>query len=140
LHGALAEQFNATGDPAVIDELLRRVTIGEGSGVRSTDEIAVNADARRVLRSHFDAVAAEIITSLSYTSHQYPDAAVSRLVLCGGGASLSGLAQYLGALLKVTTVTARAGDLVRVTDSTSAADPALALAIGMALHDGTANG
>lgn len=141
LHAALADQFDVRGAGSeVIDEVLRRVTLGSVAGNRESDLAAANPEARRVLRSHFDSVAAEVITSLSYTSHQYPDAAVSRLVICGGGASLAGLPEYLSAQLKMNTISARAGDLLRVGDATIANDPTLTLAIGLALNDGDGAG
>ncbi|MBC8108140.1 MAG: pilus assembly protein PilM [Anaerolineae bacterium] len=141
LHNALADQFEVRGGGSdVVDEVLRRVTLGDVAGNRESDLAAANPEARRVLRSHFDSVAAEVITSLSYTSHQYPDAPVSRLVICGGGASLSGLPEYLNAQLKMSTVSAKAGDLLRVGDATMANDPSMTLAIGLALNDGDATG
>jgi len=140
LHHALAEQFNVDERDAVIDEVLRRVAIGDRAGATEPDAVAANTEARRVLRSHFDAVTAEIITSLSYTSHQYPDASVSRIVLCGGGASLHGLAEYVGAQLTIPTVTARAGELLRVTDERIAVDPSLTLAIGLAMNGDPGHG
>ena len=39
--------------------------------------------------------ARELMASVSYSSHQYPDAAVSRLLLLCGGALLPGLAGYM---------------------------------------------
>ena len=137
LHAALADQFDVRGSTDVIDQVLRRLTLKTVPGQRASDLAVANPEARRVLQSHFDSVAAEVITSLSYTSHQYPDAAVSRLVVCGGGASLGGLAEYLNAQLKMSTISARAGDLLRVGDPALAADPALTLAIGLALNDGS---
>ena len=132
LHKALAEQFDVRGGgETIVDEVLRRIALNP-----ETDRRIDNPEARReFLRSHFDAVAAEIITSLSYTSHQYPDAPVSRVVVCGGGASLQGLAEYLNGQLKINAVTARAGDLLRVSDQAIAADPSLTLAIGLALNE-----
>ena len=76
---------------------------------------------------------------MSYTSHQYPDAAVSRLVVCGGGASLSGLAEYLNTQLNISTVSTGRRS-VHVSDAAIANDPSLALAIGLALNDGDAGG
>jgi type IV pilus assembly protein PilM len=141
LHGALAEQFNAAGQDAVIEQVLRRVAISdvEIKGSRESDALAANVDARRVLRSHFDAVTAEIITSLSYTSHQYPDAAISRVVLCGGGASIKGLADYVKTQLTNAASSVDVSQLVRTSDEAIGADPSLTLAVGLAMNESGAN-
>jgi Tfp pilus assembly PilM family ATPase len=138
LHTALGEQLGVRGADEVIDEILCRVTLASATG--DSETAPTNPEARRVLRAHFDSVAAEVITSLSYTSHQYPDAAVSKIVICGGGGSLNGLTEYLSGQLGMTTVCARAGDLSRVSDPALANDPSLALAIGLALNDGELGG
>ncbi|CAN5702980.1 type IV pilus assembly protein PilM [soil metagenome] len=140
LYKALAEHLDVRGGDEVVDEVLRRVTFTDVAGNRESDLAAANPEARRVLRSHFDSVAAEVLTSISYTSHQYPDAPVSRLVVCGGGASLNGVTEYLGGQLNIKAAVARAGDLLRVGDPSVADDASLTLAIGLALNDGEQGG
>ncbi len=135
LHKELADQLDLRGKAPIVDEVLRRVSLNASGERVGSERESDNPESRRALRSHFDAVAAEIITSLSYTSHQYPDAPVSRVVICGGGASIAGLAEYLQGQLKITTTIARAGELLRISDGVIAADPSLTLAIGLALND-----
>jgi Tfp pilus assembly PilM family ATPase len=59
-------------------------------------------------------------------------------VLCGGGASLGGVAEDVRAQLTTNTALAHAGALVRVNDRDPVAtDPSFALAIGLACNNET---
>lgn len=55
------------------------------------------AEARGLIAVHLDSAMAEVRRTLAYASHQYADAAVETLLLCGGGASIPGLCEYLSA-------------------------------------------
>jgi Tfp pilus assembly PilM family ATPase len=55
----------------------------------------VLGEVRAIVAAHFERTARELMASVSYSSHQYPDAPVSRLVLLGGGALLPGLPAFM---------------------------------------------
>lgn len=55
------------------------------------------AEARGLIARHVDAAMAEVRRTLAYASHQYADAAVKTLLLCGGGAYIPGLGEYVAA-------------------------------------------
>jgi Tfp pilus assembly PilM family ATPase len=59
----------------------------------------VLGEVRGIVAAHFDLASREVMASVSYSAHQYPDAAVSRLLLTGGGALLPGVAEHLQTLL-----------------------------------------
>ena len=52
-------------------------------------------EVRVVAEAHFEVVSQELLESVSYTSHQYPDAPASRLLLMGGGAMIPGIADHM---------------------------------------------
>jgi type IV pilus assembly protein PilM len=57
------------------------------------------SEVRAIVALHLEAVVRDITASVSYSSHQYPDAPVSRLLLLGGGAMIAGAAEQLESLL-----------------------------------------
>jgi type IV pilus assembly protein PilM len=57
--------------------------------------IELRGDVRTLAVAHFERVAQELMASVSYTTHQYPEAAATRLLLLGGGAMIPGIADYL---------------------------------------------
>jgi type IV pilus assembly protein PilM len=92
------------------------------------------ADARGGIRSHFGAMAQELNISFSYATQQYPDAALQRVLVTGGGARIAGVSERLTTILGVETtavaptdLTATSGALVEL-----CASPALTLALGLA--------
>lgn len=52
-------------------------------------------EVRGVIAAHFDKVSQELLASISYTTHQYPDAPVAKLLLLGGGAMIPGVPEYM---------------------------------------------
>jgi type IV pilus assembly protein PilM len=78
----------------------------------------------------------ELRTSLAFARHRFPGNWANQLLLCGGGASLSGLAGFLGERLGLTVSIASAAQLVetenRVYDSSEL--PLLTSAVGLALY------
>jgi type IV pilus assembly protein PilM len=64
-----------------------------------TDAAAADqfAEARGLIVRHVEAAVAEVRRTLAYASHQYADAAVETLLLCGGGACIPGLCEYVAA-------------------------------------------
>jgi type IV pilus assembly protein PilM len=144
LRATVADQIDVKDDPEVLDYVLEEVSVSDDPPIAATPRdskashnLAIE-QAKRVIRAHFDAVLSEVKTSLSYAAHQYPDAPVKRLLLTGGGASLSGLSQYLGSILNVETRAVRCADLVAGAGSIGADDIDRAAAYTGALAIGLA--
>jgi type IV pilus assembly protein PilM len=98
----------------------------------------VLGEVRGIVAAHFDVAAREVMASVSYSAHQYPDAAVSRLLLTGGGALLPGVAEHLQTLLgfecRIVTplASAKAGAAAAIARECNAA---LTTAAGLAQFD-----
>ncbi|MGH7177000.1 MAG: pilus assembly protein PilM, partial [Tepidisphaeraceae bacterium] len=130
LRKALADELGIPAEQT-IDHLLRTIGLADGDG-DGLDAAALD-EARQLLRSHFDAVAAELATSLSYAAHQYPDAPVRRVLGVGGGAGVPGVCQHLARRLEVPTQPVQVSDVL---DCSTTVDqnigPSAILAIGLA--------
>ena len=90
---------------------------------------------RGLLAAYADGVARELEISFSYAGHQYPDAAVSRLLVVGGGATIPGLAARLSAAVRTPASAVAPADLAS-SDGTLkgvCASPVLTCAMGLAL-------
>jgi Tfp pilus assembly PilM family ATPase len=117
LRKAVAEQLELVEDDDVLDHLLRGTSIDESSSPDAAPRRDRRAQgsagdpARRAMRAHFDAVAAEVKASLSYSVHQYPEAPVRQTLLVGGGAELDGVARYVGSRLSLEARVVRPDDL-----------------------------
>jgi len=93
------------------EELLRRLHIdadiadflmGDAShGEESEAELQPDVDA--LIANHAESLASEISASFEYAAHQYHDAGVSNLNLCGTGACVNGLDKHLRTHLSVPT-------------------------------------
>jgi type IV pilus assembly protein PilM len=88
------------------------------------------------ISAYLEAVAAELRIPLSYLANQYPDAAVKRLLLIGGGARIEGFAGFLSRSLALDVRVVKAGDLGRCDAQAegSGGGPSLAVAIGLAQY------
>ena len=117
-------------DAEVVDHLFRTSGLNEPSP--ADDESTVAEEARRLVRSHLDAVVAEVLTSLSYAAHQYPDAPVRRVLLVGGAASVPGVVEYLAAMLGVDTRLVRVSAVTSGDAAADEYDAAGVLALGLA--------
>jgi Tfp pilus assembly PilM family ATPase len=144
LKRALGDQLGVD-NADLLDHLLRHVSLDSDAAVGAveaavpTPQGPAAEEAQRAMRAHLDAVLAEVVTSLAYSSHQYPDAAARRVLLCGGGANFVGAGKYLSARHKLDVRAVRPADatglapaLARSVEST---DSALMLALGLARHD-----
>jgi Tfp pilus assembly PilM family ATPase len=89
LHAAVQQQLGLSED--VVDHLL-----GPTSEPRELGE-----QIRRLVRGHFDSVAAELHDALAYAAHQYPDSSAQHLILTGGGACIDGVADMLSTRLRL---------------------------------------
>ncbi len=131
----------------VVDYLLAEAGLKHGSRDKATDAAAAAAaaaagpdefppEARSLLCGHVDAVAQDLQASFAYAVHQYPDAAVTRLLLVGGGAAVPGLAEYLAAAVRIDTRVASPALLAEVPTALAmtCASPALTAALGLAMY------
>jgi Tfp pilus assembly PilM family ATPase len=126
---AAAGDALAAGDADSADEAL---------AVDDDDDPIEMPDAgRRLIYAYVDTLVKELSLSFSYACNQYPDAAVVKLVLVGGGARLAGLPGRLSAALSVEAVPVAPADLVECDPAALSAcrSPALMLALGLAMHD-----
>lgn len=93
------------------DELLRRLHIDAeiadflmGDASRGEEsEAALQPDVDALIANHAQSLASEISASFEYAAHQYHDAGVSNLSLCGTGACVNGLDKHLRTHLSVPT-------------------------------------
>lgn len=89
---------------------------------------------RKKLRRHLNAVLEELKAPIAYASRQYPDGEMKRLLLIGGGARISGLAQYLEATLGIEVILVAPSNVVESSPQivSKASNPAMTAAIGLA--------
>ena len=130
LYEMLRTRLNLEGE--VIDYLISEVGL---AGAKSGDEgVALPPQARDLLASHLDALVRELTISLSYVTHEYPDAPLARLLLSGTAASVPGLAQHLSDVLGVEARLARPTELASCPPPLleTCASPALLAAMGLA--------
>jgi len=135
LVAALANRVGATDELA--EHLLR--TVGCRSEVAQDspegDLAAASGDARAMICSHADALAAELRTSIAYTSRRF-DAGLTRALLTGGVAEMPGLAERLAERAGVEVKVARVDALCPAAEGLDPSNlgPGAALALGLALH------
>lgn len=122
------------------DRAEARTTGADGGETETSDQPALDPDladdARRLVTAHADSLAAELVVSFSYATHQYPDATVGKLLLAGGGAAMAGLADHLAATLGVPTTTVSPSDLAECDVSVLGlcGSPAMTTAMGLAMY------
>jgi Tfp pilus assembly PilM family ATPase len=89
-------------EPDVVDFALGHtgllpLGIDKNQNARDVNDVPIEmrGDVRALAAAHFERVGQELMASVSYTTHQYPDAAATRLLLLGGGAMIPGISDYL---------------------------------------------
>jgi len=130
----MAQQLDVPDE--VVEHLINDTgTVASKLGDEGAGSVAIQA--RRAVSAHADALIAEVMTSLSYAGHQYPDAAVSRVLLVGGGAMSAGIADYFGAQLGMDVRLAALTDVIEIeTALGETTGPQMMLAAGLAQHEG----
>jgi Tfp pilus assembly PilM family ATPase len=106
---------------------------GAGAGEDADGPVELPEEGRRLVVGFADALVRELSLSFSYATHQYPDAAVGKLLLVGGGAGIGGLADRLATALGVETAAGAPAALGRVR-------PGPARRLCVAGHDAGAGG
>lgn len=140
LRDAIAARLKVERD--VADFLLTRVGLAQAktsNGDQAETESAdtdVPPEARAMMAGHFDGIAQELAASFSYAVHQYRDAAVSRLLMVGGGAGIPGAAAYLTQATGIEAFAASPAALCAFDPALAelCASPALTAALGLALY------
>jgi type IV pilus assembly protein PilM len=113
------------------DHVMREV------GLSQPDQTGGAADrfsaARELIARHVDTTVAEVRRTLAYASHQYADAAVETLLLCGGGACMPGLREYVAANVETAVQVAALDEALACDDDVRRRmGPYLACAVGLA--------
>lgn len=125
------------------DELLRRLHIdaeiadylmGDASHGEES-EAALQPDVDALIANHAESLASEISASFEYAAHQYHDAGVSNLNLCGTGACVNGLDKHLRTHLSVPTAALRPSQVYPGLEKQQlqCVSPELVAALGLAM-------
>lgn len=113
------------------DHVLREVGLSHAEP--ANDAADRFAAARELIAKHVDAAVAEVQRTLAYASHQYADAAVEALLLCGGGACVPGLRDYVAAHVETAVQVAAFDQTLACDDDVRRrVGPYLACAAGLA--------
>ncbi len=125
------------------DELLRRLHIDAeiadflmGDASRGDEsEAALQPDVDALIANHAESLASEISASFEYAAHQYHDAGVSNLNLCGTGACVNGLDKHLRTHLSVPTAALRPAQVYPGLEKQQlqCTSPELVAALGLAM-------
>ncbi len=133
LHGRLIAKLDMDRD--IADHVLNEIGLrsdepeaGEGSELLTV--------VQRYITNHIDRLIAELNTSLSYASQEYPDHELDRLLVHGDGALVPGLVERLGEPLGLATQTLAPTDIAQCRRSLLrlGKSPALITALGLAQH------
>ena len=101
-----------------------------------TPQSAASRQARAIIEAHFEAMLSEVMLSCSYVSQRYESVTFEQIMLSGLGANAPGLHHQIERLLEKAPQVTRPSDIAECPArlGPQADDPALMLAIGMALH------
>ncbi len=100
---------------AEADALLQNVGISTGLDAPEQQDSRISAAAsvlRPVISAFLDEVATELIASFEYAEHEFSDTDTHRIVLTGGGACVSGVAEYLNNSMSAEVISAQTGKLL----------------------------
>jgi Tfp pilus assembly PilM family ATPase len=142
LHATLTSKLKLEAD--IADYVINDVGVGsaqaEGEAARPRlieppPDLDLPDDARALLMTHVESIGQELQASFSYAAQQYPDVAVSKLLLVGGGAAMPGLFEFLSGALRIETRTVCPADVASCREAIgeSCRVPMLTQALGLAL-------
>ncbi|MDB5305245.1 MAG: type pilus assembly protein PilM [Phycisphaerales bacterium] len=131
LHAELCKKLHVETD--VADYLLAEA----GLGGTPDDPNAAPPDARALITAHLESLAADVSASLSYAAHQYDDAGIASLLLCGAGAAVPGVDRHLAGLLRIAARKVGPADIAPCPPGRSDActSPASLVAMGLAMFE-----
>jgi Tfp pilus assembly PilM family ATPase len=126
MHRQVAERFEAPEDAACF--LLTDPT--------AVEDAARTGWIRKLIGAYVEHLIDELQVSFAFASHRYPNLPLKKLLLTGGGAALSGLADSVRARLSVDVLVPRASELVGIPAHLSGCSESIILstAIGLAMH------
>lgn len=140
LHAALCKTLSIDGD--VADYLLGEVGLDSppahgAGGPASETAVEMPDEGIRLITAFTETLIKELSLSFSYATHQYPDAAVAKLLLVGGGAGMAGLAHRLAAALGVDVATVAPVDIAACDPSllSLCSSPSMTMALGLAMRE-----
>ena len=118
----------------------QRMKEEEGEILAALEEVAATGEPAKVqidfaIRAGMGELVREVRRSLSYYQSQHRESPVDRIILCGGGAKLKGIAAYLTEELGIPADMGLPGVRVQTGKPGEGYDPSLALAIGLALRE-----
>ena len=126
-------------DSDVADYLLNEVGLSaQGVGAGPARDVDVPPEARKLLSAYVDSLAQELQASLSYIGHEYPDASLASMLLCGSNAAIPGLAEQLARVLGLEVRAIALPQLLECPPALleSGSSPALTAAAGLAQFNG----
>lgn len=131
LAAAMTDRFALEDDTS--DYLLREVGLDEQIDETSDGGVPFG-ELRGMIAGHIDALASALEAPFSYIVHQYREAAVDRLLLVGGGASIPGVVEYMAEYLNMKVLAVAPKDAVESPASLNdkCESTALTLAVGLA--------
>lgn len=131
LHETIQSQLNV--EPVAADHLLEEVGLTNADGGRASG--AAN-EVRMLIETHLGTVVQDLRASITYASHQYPEASVEQLLVTGEGALIPGLEQHLRGRTGLEVRKASAAELIIAPDHLlSLCTPALTAAVGLAQYE-----
>ena len=135
LRTKLSETFGITEEAA--DQVISTIGLAAGGEAGGLDQESVEV-IRRMLRKHFDMMLEELEGSFDYANYQHPRDGIKRLLLIGGGASISGLSQYFHDRLGVEVRSVAPSDILErsLQVFTKVGHPAMTVAVGLAMFTG----
>jgi type IV pilus assembly protein PilM len=135
LRGKLGESFGITEEAA--DQVVSTVGLATDREVSGLDQKSIEV-VRRMLAKHLDMMLEELEGSFDYANYQHPREGIKRLLLIGGGASVSGLSHYFHDRLAVEVRSVAPSDVVENSPQifTKAGHPAMTVAVGLAMFGG----
>jgi Tfp pilus assembly PilM family ATPase len=141
LHANLCKTLSVDAD--VVDYLLGEVGVaiaapgGEAHSGERNEAVEMPDEGARLVATFAETLVKELFLSFSYATHQYPDTAVSKLLLVGGGAGMAGLAARLASTLGVEVTKVAPADVTECDSSLLGvcASPAMTLALGLAMRE-----
>lgn len=137
--GGLAKLSDKLSERLDLDAEQTQYVLGEaGLGERGDRRGAeALATARQGIVAHFAALLSDLQMTFAYAEQRYPDLPVSRLLLCGGGALIPGVAAHMAAVLGLDVRCVACSDLVECEEhATDRSSPLLTKAIGLAQFPG----
>lgn len=117
------------------DYLMREYGVQDPSFNRRKDDHA-SARIQQFTRRYLDALLSEVQSAFTFARHRYPTLPVAKLILCGGGASVSGVADAMAEELEkpVEVLTIPGAHAISATVPELAQSGILATAAGLAMR------